>query len=290
LVKGAFNKVTPNLIPITMKIDHLYVNKLLGLDLDTVDVASLLTRMGHFVEVRHDQLEVQIAPHRTDILHPFDLVEEVAIAYGYNNFEPKIPDVATVAQSRKIEDFAGQLRMLLVGLGFNDCYTFAMTNQERLFAKMNQAPRPVADILNPKTVEYTLLRDALLPSLMEVLQNNKPAGYPQRFSEAAEVVLLDKSCETGASNQYRLAGVIAHSRANFTEAKSVVESILKNVGIKAHYKPAENPSFLPGRFATFEQGWFGEVHPQVLNNWELEVPVAAFEIDLEKIFKAKQGR
>lgn len=290
LVKGSFNKVTPNLIPITMRIDHRYVNKLLGLDLDAIDVASLLTRMGHLVDTKADPLEVQIAPHRTDILHPFDLVEEVAIAYGYNNFDPKIPMVATVAKSRKLEDFSGQLRMLLVGLGFNDCYTFAMTNQERLLSRMNQAPRPVAEILNPKTLEYTLLRDQLLPSLMEVLYNNKPSGYPQKFFEAGEVVLLDKSCETGASNHYRLAGVIAHPKAGFTEAKSVVESILSDLKLKASYQPGDNPSFLAGRFAVFEYGWFGEVHPQVLNNWELEVPVAAFEMDLEKLFKAKHGK
>ncbi len=290
LLKGSFNKITPNLIPTVMKIDTGYINKLLGLDLDAIDMASLLARMGHFVEVKQQQLEVQIAPYRTDILHPFDLVEEIAIAYGYNNFDPKIPEVATVAKSRGVEDFANQVRMILVGLGFTDCFTFAMTNHERLFSRMNQQLRQVAEVLNPKTSEYTLVRDQLLPSLMEVLQNNKPSGYPQQFFEAGEVVLLDKGAETGSSNCYKLAGVIAHSKANFTEAKSVVEAIMRNLDLRANFKPGENPSFIPGRFCQFEFGHFGEIHPQVLNNWELEVPIAAFEIDLEKIIKSKIGK
>jgi phenylalanyl-tRNA synthetase beta chain len=287
LVKGSFNKITPDLVPRTMKFDFDYAKKILGIDIDLIDAASLLTRMGHFVEVKNP-MEVKIAPYRTDLLHPFDLVEEIAIAYGYNNFDPTIPKVATVAKSRKMEDFANQVRMILVGLGFQDCFTFVMSNHQRLFSKMNQPPRQIAEVLNPKTSEYSLLRDQLVPSLMEVLQNNKPSGYPQRFSEAGEVVYLDKSEETGTKNRYKLAGVVAHTRANFTEIKSVVEAVLRNLNIKAKFNSGENASFVPGRFAKFEYGYFGEIHPQVLNNWELEVPVAAFEIDLEAIFKKKK--
>jgi phenylalanyl-tRNA synthetase beta chain len=282
------DKVTPDLIPKTMNLDVEYVNKLLGLDLDAVDIATFLTRMGHFVDPKRNPLDVKIAPHRTDILHPFDLVEEVAIAYGYDNFDSQIPDVPTVAKSRKLEEFANQARMVMVGLGFTDCYTFTMSNNERLFSNMNQTPRSVVEIINPKTVEYTLVRDQLIPSLMEVLQNNKPAGYPQYFSEAGEVALVDKDSETGSRNKYKLAGVVAHSKANFTEIKSFVEAILKNLDAKATFKSAENASFIPGRFADFGYGYLGEIHPQVLNNWGLEVPVAAFEIDLESIFKKKK--
>lgn len=282
--KGAFNSITPDLIPKVMKIDLDYCRKILGIDIDIVDAASLLARMGHFVKPS-DPLEVQIPPYRTDILHPFDLVEEIAIAYGYGNFDPQLPKVPTTGLSNKLEDFADQVRTIMIGLGFTETFTFVMSNPERLFIKMNQAQRKVAEVVNPKTIEYTLMRDQIVPSLMEILQNNKPSGYPQMFFEAGDVVVLDDGYETGARNTYRLAGVIAHAKANFTEIKSVVEALLRSMGVEPKFMPEDNPSFIPGRCAKFDGGYFGEIHPKVISNWGLEVPVAAFKLDLEKFFK-----
>lgn len=286
LVRGSFDRITPDLIPKVMKIDLAYITKLLGIELDITDAATMLTKMGHFVEVK-EPLEVHIAPYRTDIMHPFDLVEEVAIAYGYGNFEPVIPRVPTVAESNQLEDWVNQLRMTMVGLGFTEAFTFALSNQQKLFGNMNQSPRKVAEVLNPKTIEFTIMRDQLLPSLLEVLQSNKPAGYPQQFFEVGHVVVLDDGVDTGAQNWYRLTGAIAHAKANFTEIKSVIESLLRSLSLPEKFSPADNPSFIPGRCASFEYGVFGEVHPQVLNSWGLEVPVAAFEIDVQRIFEEK---
>jgi len=169
--------------------------------------------------------------------------------------------------------------------------TFILTNKENLFTKMNMKERPVAEIANSKTTEYSVVRNWLLPSLMEVLSRNKHHEYPQNLFEVGDVVILDPSDETGARTRRRLAIVLCYSKANFSEMKSMVESILKNLGIEGYEIEAfECPCYIPGRAAKFTIDGktlanFGEVHPSVLEKWGLEMPVTAAEMSVDILFE-----
>jgi len=282
---------TPNLSTKMMELNPNYVNKLLGIKLDNSDIINCLKRMGFDATEVGGKIEVIVPCYRTDIMHSFDLVEDVAIAYGYDKFEPEIPNIATIGEEDPLEVFARKLRNLMIGYGLQEVITFMLTNKTNLFKKMNMPETNIAETSNPKTEEYCVLRNWLLPNLMEVLARNKRYEYPQNIFEVGDVIHLDKNSDTGARTVKRFAVVLCHSKTNFSEIKSITESILNNLGI-VNYKINEGrcPCFIEGRDARIDvdnriMGRFGEIHPIVLNNWELEVPVTALEMDVDLMFK-----
>jgi len=224
-------------------------------------------------------------------MHPIDLVEEVAIAYGYDLFEPEIPRISTVGAEDPLEVFSRQLRNFLVGFGLIETITFLLSNKDKLFHRMCLQEELAAETENPKTEEYCVLRNWLTPSLMEVLQNNRHHPYPQNLFEVGDIILLDPTDETGAKTVKRLAIVLSHSKASFSEIKAMVDSILRNLGIAdCAISEGNHSSFIEGRcFEMHHGGEFlcfgGEIRPEVLENWSLEMPVAALELDVDLLFK-----
>jgi phenylalanyl-tRNA synthetase beta chain len=279
---------TPDLEPKTMELELEYINKTLGMEYTLKEAEDLLAKMGHDSKLGNN-LIVKYPSYRTDIMHPMDLVEDIAIAYGYDKFIPEIPEIATEAGEYPLEIFSRGLRNFLVGYGFQEVVTFMMSNPEKLFDRMALPVEAIAETSNPKMEGYTCLRNKLVPGLMEVLASNKHHPYPQNIYEVDDVVLLDQSTETGARSERRLAVALCHSKANFSEIKAVFESILKNLDVKAEIKEGGLDCFIKGRrFAAYVGEeilcWAGEVRPESLKAWELEIPVAALEMNVEKLF------
>jgi phenylalanyl-tRNA synthetase beta chain len=134
----------------------------------------------------------------------------------------------------------------------------------------------------------TCLRNWLLPSLMEFLGHNTHVEYPQKVFEAGYCIIHDDQKENKMSDVETLACVSLHSGACFTEAKSALDALLVNLGVSYNLTEVNHGSFINGRVGKIivkdmELGFIGEVHPQVLQNWGLENPAAAFEIDLNKL-------
>ncbi len=280
---------TPDLKPREMELDNDYVNSTLGMELTPEETAALLAKMGHDA-TPGDRLVIKVPCYRTDIMHPMDLVEDVAIAYGYDNFIPEIPEIASLAGEEPLEVFSRGLRNFMVGFGYQEVVTFMMSNREKLFTRMALPEEPIAETSNPKMEAYNSLRNRLLPSLIEILANNKHHPHPQNIYEVDDVVLIDPSTDTGARSTRRLTVAICHARANFSEAKAVLDSILENVGVEAEIAEGGLDCFIDGRRLTASHGgkplcWLGELKPEVLEAWTLEMPVAALEIDVDRLFE-----
>ncbi len=285
-VDGGNGRVTPEMALRTMSLDVGYCNRLLGITLPAEKMAECLRKMRFDASIiPGDKIQVAIPPYRTDIMHPIDLVEDVAIAFGYGNFSPSIPAMPNVGCELPDSAFSSSVRTTLVGLGFTEAFTFALSNRKKLFGNMmmDASQRKVAEIANPKTTDFTVVRDAILPGLMEVLGYNAHQPYPQKLFELGEVVNVSDGGE--ARNGMALSGVIAHSQASYSEVKSVVEAICRMTGIKFSAEPSmsDAPWFIRGRRASICEkgivvGDFGELHPQALENWGIGVPVTAFEL------------
>lgn len=287
---------TPDLSPKIIALNPNYVNSLLGLRLTNKEIIEYLKKMGHDAEeVGKDRIEVFSPCYRTDIMHPIDIVEDVAIAYGYGNFDPEIPNITTIGEEDDKEIFCTRLRSLLVGYGMQESVTFILTNKNNLFKKMNMDIVPIAETSNAKTSEYNVVRNWLLPSLMEVLSKNKHNEYPQNLFEVGEVVILDDN-DVGNRTMKRLAITLCHSKANFSEMKSLVESILANVGVTDYEVQQSNcPCYTTGRAAKFVVNGktlarFGEINPKVLEHWQLETPIAGGEICVDLLFDLITGK
>lgn len=281
-------EVTPNLEEQKVEIDRNLVKNIIGLDLKEKDIVVLLNKMGYEARKSKGKIEATVPSYRVDVLHPVDLVEDVAVAYGYNNLVPKIPNVSTAGRLMPLERFCSKVRNLMIGLGFTEIVRPALSNLKDQFERMNLEKRAAIEIENPVSEEYGCLRVWLLPSLMKVLSANKHREYPQNIFEIGDAVLPDIEEEVASKTIRKVAGIVCHSKASFSEIKSVTESLLRNLEVKYSLEESTCPCFIPGRGVKILVnrkviGRFGEIRPEVLMNWQLEMPVAYFEINLEEI-------
>jgi phenylalanyl-tRNA synthetase beta chain len=281
---------TPDLNPRKWKLSNAYVNKTLGLELRVGETAVLLGKMGHGSKVTGEEVEVQVPSYRTDVMHPIDLVEDVAIAYGYDKIIPNIPPVHTKAGEDELEIFSRNIRNFLIGFGHIEVVTFMLSNREKLFRRMSIAEELLAEVENPKMEGYNVLRNRLLPSLIEVLSVNKHHPYPQSLYEVDDVVLLDYATDIGARSARRLAVVQCHAKASFSDIKAMMIAILENLEVKAEVEAGGWDCFIEGRRLVAKVNgeplcWAGEMHPEVLEAWGLEMPVAALEMDIDLLKK-----
>lgn len=282
--------VSPDLRPQQMKLRVDYACKLLGLRLSEAKTARCLRKCRLDAKrVGKGILEVLIPAYRIDILHEVDLVEEVAIGYGYFRLKPSKPSTMTTGEQHRASEAANHVRQIMIGLGFTETLNFILTNETVHYEKTRKEPKGMIRLANPVSREYSIVRGDLLPSLMKNLADNKHESYPQRIFEVSDVLRIREKAETRCERRLHVAGVSSYATSNFTEIKSHVEALLTNLGLKGwEIKETRHPSFLDGRTAAIyvqrkKIGTLGEVHPQVLNNFQLENPTSAFEIDLEKI-------
>ena len=271
-------------------------NRLLGLKLSAKQISELLLTAGLGVEkASGDSISVLVPCYRVDVMHQVDIIEDVAIAYGYNNIEPLWRELPTTGQAKPDQRYIDVARELMVGLGYQETLNTTLTNQETLFKKMNAAPTKIIELSNPKIVTMTCLRNWLLPSLMEFLSINQSVEFPQKIFELGKVTLLDETKETQTRDEDWLAAVTTHVNANFSEIKSALDSFMGNFGVEWQIKETLHSSFIEGRVGKvivggIEVGVVGEVNPLVLEAWKLENPVAAFELNFQKILKSKLGK
>ncbi|MCJ7613803.1 phenylalanine--tRNA ligase subunit beta [Candidatus Bathyarchaeota archaeon] len=282
--------VTPDLSPQKMNLKVDYSNERLGLDFSEAQTIEALqkSRLGA-KKAEKGVLEVTIPAYRTDILHEIDLVEEVAVGYGVFRLEPTKPASVTTGKPHKVSEVTSYVRQIMVGLGFTEALNFVLTNEADHYQKMRRKPEGLVTLANPVSTGSSIIRNDLLPSLMKNLAVSKHHVFPQQMFEVSDVIKYDDDSETYTERRIHVAAVSAHPTANFTEIKSILESLLMNLGFNDWtVKETNHPSFLQGRAATvslgnMELGVVGEIHPEVLNNFELEYPTGAFEIDLQKI-------
>ena len=280
---------TPDFTPQEAYVHVDLANELIGgTDLNAEDIKTLLEQARFNAEIINDnELKVYVPAYRIDILHEVDVVENIAVQYRINSIEAKLPDVNTVALQHPWFESENQIREVMIGLGFQEIMSLMLTSEEAHYAKMNQEEEDHVQVSRPITIDRTMIRTSLINSLMEFLEDNKHEDLPQKIFEIGDVLYLDESKENKTVTSKKLAGLICHSSANFTEIKSVVTSVLSNLGYSMELSSSENKTFIEGRVANVNgsskngniKGFFGEVSPQVITNFELEYPVIGFEIE-----------
>jgi phenylalanyl-tRNA synthetase beta chain len=295
------NKDSERYVPI-LKANRInigidFVNKTLGLGLNKSEIIESLEKMRYGIaKGEKDMIEVLAPSYRADLLHEIDIVEDVALGYGINRLEPELPKISTMGIERELTKSTRKACNLMVGLGFQEVLNYLMTNEESLFNKMAVSASKIVQVENPLTLEYSAIRNSILPGLMNFLGYNKHISYPQRIFECGDVVILDEKKPTKTMKKRKLAGAICDYKVSYESIQSVLYAFLNNFGINNwSLSKTENSAFIKGRVASLQVnksknygGIIGEINPIVLNNFEIENPVAAFEIELEDLIKAKK--
>jgi phenylalanyl-tRNA synthetase beta chain len=290
---------TPDLTPKKMYVNLENANNILGTELSVDDAVKMLKRVRLGAKVESDnKIAVLIPAYRIDILHEVDIIENIAIGYCIRKIESELPKIATVAYPDIDKAFDNRIREIMIGMGFYEIMSLMLTSEKQHYDNMRLDTDEHVMVAQPISIDRTMIRKSLLNGLMEFLEDNKHEELPQKIFEVGDVAYIDSNTETGTVIIKKIACAITHSNANFTEIKSITDSFVSNIGLKMKLEHTEHRSFIKGRCAAFKgitennngsadtsnvsvTGFFGEIDPEVITNFELEYPVIAFEIEFK---------
>ena len=278
-------KVFPQLKNEKRTLSLKNTNKLLGLDLKEKELKALIEKMGHNFLGN----DVEIASWRTDILHEVDLIEDVAIAYGYDNLQPVIPKISTIGAEDSREAIKRKISDLLIGLGLLEVSNYHLTRKEDQFSNMGileKNEKKVVELSDSKT-DYSLLRKDLTHYLLKIISENSDAEYPQKIFETGIVFEF----VNGVINEKEKLAV-AVTPGNLTIVEQILNYLSDNLELNLILKEIDKNEnhFIEGRVGGIycgdsKIGEIGEIHPKILKNWKIKMPVSLFELDLTEIFK-----
>ncbi|XP_058043735.1 phenylalanine--tRNA ligase beta subunit isoform X3 [Ahaetulla prasina] len=278
------------------KIKPEIINKKIGISETPSSLAKLLTRMclkSHVIG-NGNNIEVEIPPTRADIIHACDIIEDAAIAYGYNNIQMTIPKTYTIANQFPLNKLTELLRQDLAAAGFTEALTFALCSQEDIASKLGVdiAATKAVHIANPKTAEFQVARTTLLPGLLKTVTANKKMPLPLKLFEISDIVVKDSTKDVGAKNHRHLCAIYYNRNPGFEIIHGLLDRIMQLLEVPPskengyYIKAAEDSAFFPGRCAEiFAKGQsignLGVLHPDVVTKFELTMPCSALEITIE---------
>jgi len=280
-ISGAKN-ASPKLQEKEMIVDPSLINQTLGLNLNTSKIITSLKKSRLDAVSRGKNIICTIPAYRFDIFGQMDLVEEVALGYGIQNFEPTMSPSPTIGQTNPISLQLKFLNQNMIGLGFLEALNSSLSSKRILYDMTNRDSKKIISVLDSKSQEHTILRDSILPGLIENLSRNIHESYPQKMFETGGVFNLDNPI----SEKINLSVISAHKDANFTEIKSVLQTVLKiGFGIQIETQTTINSSFKDGHCANiiFNKnivGIIGQIDSTIIDNYKIRVPVVGFEISL----------
>ena len=264
------------------------INKLLGSDFTADQIQKALERMGNTVSISGEEVTLSPAPYRNDFLHEVDIIEDVMIGSDLETFKPAKPNDFTIGRLLPITLLSRKAKTLMVGLGYQEMIFNYVGSKKDFIDNMLIDGSKVIEIANPMSENYQFVRSDILSSLLRAESKSANAIFPHKICEIGKVAYLCDEENTGTRTRQVLGFMTSGAGSNFNDAASEVSALLYFLDHKYEVAESDDPRFIPGRQAAIlsngkKVGVFGEIHPQVLENWNITVPAVGGEIDLEEI-------
>ncbi|MFN0138185.1 MAG: hypothetical protein ACKVS9_18935 [Phycisphaerae bacterium] len=330
--------VAPSFDAAQMQLEVTEACDTLGMEMNADTLAKLLERMGHGVtvpgprrgsrewtkgfwptpttvgysedqvarelaavaarEAEYETLTIHVPAWRNDVMHPIDLIEDAAVALGYDKLTPQLVPTFTVGQPRAIEETCAIVRRIFTGLGFHQVMTLTLNNATAVAEKWGLSPGdPAAEawlsravqIENPISSEQTHCRASLLPGILETLAINKQYELPQNLFEVGDCSFVDAAVETGAREERYVAAAMIGTHVGYADIRAVLDSFLHEMSATCRVAATQHPSFIAGRCAAIQNaagapiGTMGELHPAVLDRHGLKHAVTVLEMSVERM-------
>lgn len=304
------SRQVPNLHTRIAEAEVDYINDCCGLEESPESLCKLLTKMC--LQARPSPkdkniLEVKIPPTRADVLHQCDIMEDAAIAYGFNNLPRSSPNKsATIAKPLMINKLGDIVRLESAMAGWSEVLPLILCSHDENFAWLNRKDdgETAVRLANPKTAEYQIVRTSLLPGLLKTIRENKHHSVPIKVFEVSDVAFKDMKLERKSKNERHFAAAWYGKTSGFEVVHGLLDRVLLMLktafitheegldGKKLEYDVKEEPSKLDGYWIeeinepTFFAGHaaaiylrlngkqvrigeFGILHPTVLEKFEL---------------------
>lgn len=267
------------------------IESALGQRLGSEGICRALSAYGYEARSAGNKVSVKPPPYRNDQMHAVDVVEDVAISRGYGEFTPLMPSQFTVGSLSRVEQVSDRVRDLMVGVGFQEIISNILSSRQELCDRMRltgTAWEQLLEVDNVMSQSFACLRQWITPSLLRVESASTRAFYPHRLFEVGEVAVLDPTDDQGSRTVLTLGALVTHANANFSEIHSCLDLLLYYLGYPYTLEPIHHPSFLGGRAGQINSrgravGLIGELHPEVLEQWQVGMPGVVFELSVDAL-------
>ncbi len=262
------------------------INETAGTELSSEQIETALRKMGYRdVTAAPEAVTATSPPYRDDLLHPVDMIEDIIIGVGYEAFEPIMPRDFTIGKAAPQEDLSDRIRHLFVGCGFQELFLPVLGSVENQTTRMRNEHAPAIVIANPMSEHYGCARWSLIPGLLSVEETSRRAIYPHMLFEVGEVTRKDVDHDYGSRTDILVTALEASEDANLSGIQSYLEAFAYYFGFEYELRAIGHPTYLSGRTGEIvsrgqTHGVIGEIHPEVLDNWGITVPVSVFEVDI----------
>ncbi len=278
--------ITPYYYQKDMTADINYARKLLGSDLSTAQIKNALERMGIKTTIKGEEIKIAVPEYRNDFLHAVDVIEDIMMGRGMDSFDPVMPSDSTVGRISPEEEFARKAKDILIGLGFQEMIYNYLGSRKDYIDKMNIRGDKLIQIVNPMTENYEFVRGSIIPSMLNSESVSGNAVYPHNIFEIGKVAFLDSDDNSGTVTKNSLGFLSADRSEGYNQVSSSVSALFYYLNKEYELIELDDPRFIKGRSAQIvyngkKLGVFGEVSPQVLENWGIQMPATCCEIDLD---------
>ncbi len=280
-ISGAKNSL-PKLEQKKLSVSPSLINQTLGLNLNTSKIISSLKKSRLDASTKGKNIICGIPAYRFDIFGPMDLVEEVALGYGIQNLEPILSPSQTLGQKHPNSISLQSISSIMTGLGYMEALNSSLTSKRILYDNTKRDSSKIISVLDSKSLEHTILRDSLIPGLIDNLAKNIHESYPQQLFEIGTIFNKTSS----VTEETHLCAISSHKDVNFSEIKSVLQSVTQSIfGKICETKTTTYPTFEKGHVANIIVdgkivGIIGEISKLTKDNFKLREPIVSFEIKL----------
>ncbi|MFP4267641.1 MAG: phenylalanine--tRNA ligase subunit beta [Spirochaetaceae bacterium] len=267
-------------------VDLEDARKLLGTELAGEEAQEYLRRMGVRSEIEGNTLHVEVPPYRNDFLHPVDVIEDIIMGRGMETFEPVMPHDFTVGRLTAEEEFSRKVKEVMIGLGYQEMMYNYLGSKRDYIDKMEISGEEFVRIANPMSENYEYVRASIIPNMLQSEAVSAHAVYPHRIFEVGKTAVLKPENNSGTATYNTLGFLLSDREVGFNEASAHVSALFYYVGLDYELEEIQDPRFISGRVAAIVSGGeragvCGEVHPQVLENWGIQMPCTACEVNLD---------
>lgn len=277
-------------------VEVAYINRMTGLGLTAAEISTLLARMMLAARPSPDgrHVEVSVSAVRSDVLHACDIMEDVAIAYGFSRLPKAAPTTTGFGVPLPINKLSDFVRREVALAGFSEVLTFTLCSHAENFAHLQHkdSGKEAVVIGNPKTSDFEVVHTSLIPQMLKTLHSNISQPLPIKIFQVLDVVRQSPTNDVGAANERRLCALYCSMSSGFEVVHGLLDRVMQMLDVPLDradgfaLEASDSPTFLPGNQARVLYqgqpiGVLGIVHPKVTAAFEAPYVSSLLEISLQ---------
>lgn len=244
------SRQAPDLAPRTTQAEVAYINQCCDLNLTSGEISRLLKKMAYNArpsKTSSNLIDVDIPPTRADVLHQADIMEDVAISYGFNELPRSFPSKSgTIGQPLPVNKLTDIIRLEAAMAGWSEVLPLILCSNDENFAWLNRKDdgNTAIKLANPKTLEFQVVRTSLLPGLLKTIRENRKHSVPMKIFEVSDVAFKDLSLERKSRNERHFAAAWYGKTSGFEVVHGLLDRVmamLKSAFITAE-EALDNPA------------------------------------------------